>query len=143
MKPWSMPSSGNSYKVRLLLALFGAIARSSMSRTVRPRSPPPGPGGRLPLARRRCWSWMTGSCCRNRMRSCAGWAKGRASGADAFLRAQMLELDVLEQNQHEGTVAVRGALLYYPPRRHLATPSVWPNCCRGANLQIMEDRLAA
>ncbi|MFV0292671.1 MAG: glutathione binding-like protein [Paracoccus sp. (in: a-proteobacteria)] len=50
-----------------------------------------------------------------------------------------------EQNQHEGTVAVRAALNTYPQRRHLVTPERMADLLeRGhALLQIMEDRLSA
>ena len=64
--------------------------------------------------------------------------------ADPVLRAEMLGWMFWEQNQHEGIVAVRGALMFYPSRRVLATPERMAELLeRGhAHLQIIEDRLA-
>lgn len=49
-----------------------------------------------------------------------------------------------EQNQHEGVIAVRAALLNYPHRRAQATPERLAELLESGNalLQIMEDHLA-
>ncbi len=65
--------------------------------------------------------------------------------ADAVLRARMMAWMFWEQNQHEGVVAVRAGLQFYPRRRHLATPERMAELLeRGHDLmQIMENRLAS
>jgi glutathione S-transferase len=65
--------------------------------------------------------------------------------ADRLARAQVLAWMFWEQNQHEGVIAVRAALLTYPHRAHLATPERLAELlARGqALLAMMEARLAA
>ncbi len=145
MKLWSMPSSGNSYKVRLLLALLGrdceiVDVEDSSAEIASARA-----GGRLPFGKAPVLELDDGQLLPESNAILCWLGEGtRFMPADAFSRAQMLSWMFWEQNQHEGTVAVRGALLYYPPRRHLATPERMAELLqRGhANLQIMEDRLA-
>ena len=146
MKLYSMPSSGNSYKVRLLLSL---LARSVEIVDVEDSSPAIAAAkaeGRLPFGKAPVLEMDDGRLLpeSNAILCLLGEGTGFVPG-DQFLRAKMLSWMFWEQNQHEGTIAVRGALLFYPPRRHHATPERMAELLdRGhAHLQIMEDRLAA
>lgn len=145
MRLYSMPSSGNSYKVRLLLALTGrdceivdvedgseALAKAKAAGAL-----PFGKAPALHLGDGRVLAESNAILC---------WlAEGtRFVPADAFARAQMLAWMFWEQNQHEGVVAVRASLRCYPSRAHLATPERMADLLdRGhAQLSVMEDRLA-
>ncbi|MFC3570983.1 glutathione S-transferase family protein [Paracoccus simplex] len=145
MKLWSMPSSGNSYKVRLALALLGrdceiVDVEESSAELAEAKA-----AGRLPFGKAPVLELDDG---RRLPESNAilGWlGEGtRFVPADAFGRAAMLGWMFWEQNQHEGVIAVRAALQTYPARRHLATPERMADLLeRGhALLQVMEDRLA-
>ncbi|HEY0212602.1 MAG TPA: glutathione S-transferase family protein [Paenirhodobacter sp.] len=145
MKLYSMPSSGNSYKVRLLLALLGRsydIVDVEYQTTALDQAKASGAlvfgkapvleldDGRLLPESNAILCWL---------------GEGTAFvPANAFDRAQMLSWMFWEQNQHEGTVAVRAALLHYPHRKAQATPERLADLLTAghANLQIMEDRLA-
>ena len=145
MRLYSMPSSGNSYKVRLLLALLGGDWEVLDVEDSTPALAEAKAAGRLPFGKAPVLELDDGRLLPESNAILCWLGEGtRFMPADAFLRAQMLSWMFWEQNQHEGTVAVRGALLYYPPRRHLATPERMAELLqRGhANLQIMEDRLA-
>ncbi|RQP05253.1 MAG: glutathione S-transferase family protein [Paracoccus sp. BP8] len=145
MKLWSMPSSGNSYKVRLLLALLGrdceildveyqteALERAKAE-------------GRLPFGKAPVLELDDGRLLPESNAILCWLGEGtRFVPKDAFGRAAMLGWMFWEQNQHEGVVAVRAALRTYPHRRAQATPERMAELLeRGhALLQVMEDRLA-
>ncbi len=145
MRLFSMPSSGNSYKVRLLLSLLGrdcditnVEAQSAALERARDQ-------GRLPFGKAPVLALDDGRLLPE-SNAILCWL-GEGTGfvpSDGFLRAEMLSWMFWEQNQHEGTVAVRGALLFYPHRRAQATPERLAELLeRGhAHLQIIEDRLA-
>ena len=146
MKLYSMPSSGNSYKVRLLLALTGRAAEIVDVEDSSPAIAAAKAEGRLPFGKAPVLELADGQLLPE-SNAILCWL-GEGTGfvpTDPFRHAQMLSWMFWEQNQHEGTIAVRGALLFYPPRRHLATPERMAELLdRGhAHLQIMEDRLAA
>ena len=71
-------SSGNAYKVRLLLTQLGHPVRAHRIRH-RPRRDAHArvPGAKTPTAASRCWSWTTGAACRSRTRSSGTWPRGR------------------------------------------------------------------
>lgn len=145
MKLYSMPSSGNSYKVRLLLSL---LARSVEIVDVEDSSPAIAAAkaeGRLPFGKAPVLEMDDGRLLpeSNAILCLLGEGTGFVPG-DQFLRAKMLSWMFWEQNQHEGVIAVRAALQHYPARRHLATPERMADLLdRGhALLQIMEDRLS-
>ncbi|MGP9804705.1 glutathione S-transferase family protein [Paracoccus sp. NSM] len=123
MRLYSMPSSGNSYKVRLLLALldcdcemidveYGSTALEAAQRDGRlPFGKAPVlelPGGRLLPESNAILCWLGEGT--------------RFWPADAVARAEMLSWMFWEQNQHEGVIAVRAALACYPHRAADATP---------------------
>lgn len=145
MKLYSMPSSGNSYKVRLLLALTGrscAIVDVEDSSTEIAAAKA---AGRLPFGKAPVLELEDGRLLPESNAILLWLAEGSALvPEDAFARAEMLSWMFWEQNQHEGVVAVRGALRFYPARAAQATPERMADLLsRGhALLAVMEDRLA-
>ncbi|NHF71729.1 glutathione S-transferase family protein [Paracoccus xiamenensis] len=145
MKLYSMPSSGNSYKVRLLLALLGRTAEIVDVEDSSPAIAKAKAEGHLPFGKAPVLELDDGQLLPESNAILCWLGEGTEFvPADPFERARMLSWMFWEQNQHEGTVAVRGALQFYPPRRHLATPERMADLLeRGhAHLQVMEDRLA-
>ncbi|WP_295531039.1 glutathione S-transferase family protein [uncultured Thioclava sp.] len=144
MTLYSMPSSGNSYKVRLLLALQGrayqcidveydteALAKAHES-------------GALPFGKAPTLHLSDGRVL-GESNAILFWL-GEGSNffpQDAFARAQMLSWMFWEQNQHEGVIAVRAALLHYAHRKPEATPQRLADLLERGNalLQVMEDAL--
>lgn len=143
---YSMPSSGNSYKVRLLLALLGrdditiidvedqsdALAQAKREHRL--------PFGKAPVLMLGDGTLLPES---NALLCYLGDGS-RFVPQDAVARAQMLGWMFWEQNQHEGVIAVRASLRCYAHRRALATPERMAELLeRGHDLlQIMENRLA-
>lgn len=143
---YSMPSSGNSYKVRLLLALLGrddvtiidveaqsdALARAQQEH-------------RMPFGKAPVLMLDDGTLLPESNAILCYLAEGtRFMPQDAVARAQMLGWMFWEQNQHEGVIAVRAALQTYAHRRAQATPDRMADLLeRGHDLlQIMDTRLA-
>ncbi len=142
---YSMPSSGNSYKVRLLLALMGRDCALVDVEESSPALTAAKAGGRMPFGKAPVLELDDGRLLPESNAILCWLGEGTDFiPADPFARAEMLSWMFWEQNQHEGVVAVRGALTFYPQRRHLATPERMAELLdRGhALLQIMEDRLA-
>ncbi|WP_022705709.1 glutathione S-transferase family protein [Paracoccus zeaxanthinifaciens] len=144
MRLYSMPSSGNSYKVRLLLALTGRACEivdveDASEALIAAKTAGALPFGKAPVLHLDdgrvlpesnailCWLGE----------NTAFWP------ADPFDRATMMSWMFWEQNQHEGVIAVRGALNFYPSRASLATPERMEDLLiRGhALLSVMERRL--
>ena len=146
MKLWSMPSSGNSYKVRLLLALLGRDCEIVDVEYLTEALDEAKATGRLPFGRAPVLELDDGRLLPESNAILCWLGEGSEFvPTDPLSRAEMLSWMFWEQNQHEGTVAVRGALNFYPSRRHLATPERMAELLeRGhAHLQIIEDRLAS
>ena len=143
MRLYSMPSSGNSYKLRLLLALLGRAVDlvdcehgSAALAEVKPLLP----YGKLPALRLDDGTMLAES-------DAILWYLGEGTDfipADPVARAQMLGWMFWEQYSHEPVVAVRAALLWYPDRAAQATPERLADLLeRGhAILRVMENRLA-
>lgn len=146
MRLYSMPSSGNSYKVRLLLAMTGRTAETvdceyGSEALARAKAEGALPYGKVPalvlddgqvLAESGAILWYLG--------------EGTALiPEDRVDRARMLGWMFWEQYNHEPVIAVRQALVSYPHRAAEATPARLAELLdRGhALLQVMEDRLAA
>lgn len=120
---YSMPSSGNSYKVRLLLAFLGIPYTHVGMEYLTPELDRAHSEGLLPLSRLPVLQFADGT----RMPESNAILTYLASGTawlseDPLTRAQTLAWMFWEQNQHEGTIAVRAALLTYEHRKSLATP---------------------
>lgn len=143
MRLYSMPSSGNSYKVRLLLALLGRtveVVDCEAGSAALADAKPVLPFGKVPalvlddgqvLGESDAILWYLGE-------------GTRFVPGDAAARAQMLAWMFWEQYSHEPAIAVRAALVCYPDRAAQATPERMAELLdRGHRaLQVMEDRLA-
>ncbi|RWR33387.1 glutathione S-transferase family protein [Sinirhodobacter populi] len=141
---YSMPSSGNSYKVRLALALLGRSCETvdveyQTEALDQAKAIGALPFGKAPVLRLDDGRLLPES------NAILFWL-GEGTDfipADPYERAQMLSWMFWEQNQHEGTVAVRAALLNYPHRKAQATPERLAELLDNghANLAVMERRL--
>jgi glutathione S-transferase len=145
MKLYSMPSSGNSYKVRLLLALLGqnceiVDVEDSSEALFAAKSEGKLPFGKAPVLHLDDGRMLPES---NAILTHLGEGTGFVPG-DSFARAEMLSWMFWEQNQHEGVIAMRAALLYYPSRKSLATPERMEDLLIRGNaiLSVMEKHLA-
>ena len=142
---YSMPSSGNSYKVRLLLAKLGipfkhvaaeygsGVTTSNEFRTL-------NPNGKVPLVVLEDGRLLAES---NAILNYFGEGT-RFVPPDKYLRAKMFEWMFFEQNYHEGVIAVRAAILTYPQRAHLRTPERLGDLLESGHrvLGVMEAQLA-
>ena len=144
MKLWSMPSSGNSYKVRLLLAKLGepfehVDAEEGSGVTTSPAFRALNPRAKVPLLQ-----LEDGRLLGESNAILAYLAQGtRFLPADPFERARAMAWMFWEQNAHEPVVAVRAAILTYPKNAGRRRPDVLdPLLERGhAVLAVMEDHL--
>lgn len=144
MRLYSMPSSGNSYKVRLLLALLGRDCETVDVEYLTEALEQAKAEGRLPFGKAPVLELDDGRLLPE-SNAILCWL-GEGTGfvpSDALDRAEMLSWMFWEQNQHEGVIAVRAALLSYPHRRAQATPERLAELLdRGHELLgIMERRL--
>lgn len=145
MKLYSMPSSGNSYKVRLLLALLGRTVETVDVEYLTEALDTAKAAGALPFGKAPVLALEDGRLLPESNAILCWLGEGTEFvPADPFARAQMLSWMFWEQNQHEGTVAVRAALLNYAHRKAQATPERLADLLVSghANLQIMETHLA-
>lgn len=141
-----MPSSGNSYKVRLLLSLLRMDVETVDLEDQTPAIEKAKAQGQLPFQKAPVLQLDDRTLLPES--NAILWYLGEGSPfvpAAQSARAQMLSWMFWEQNQHEPVIAVRAALRSYPHRRHLATPERMAELLdRGhALLQIMQDRLAS
>ncbi len=142
---YSMPSSGNSYKARLMLAKTHApfthieaengsgVTRSAAFLALNPK-------GKVPLL-----VLEDGRTLSESNAILLYLAEGSAYiPDDLFQRAQMLAWMFWEQNAHEPVIAVRAGILTYDDRVAQRTPEILdPLLDRGhAVLQVMETALA-
>lgn len=144
MKLYSMPSSGNSYKVRLLLALLGRPYEIVDVEYQTAALDQAKASGRLPFGKAPVLELDDGTLLPE-SNAILNWlgTNSRFVPTDPLTRAEMLAWMFWEQNQHEGTVAVRAALLSYPHRRAQATPERLAELLDAghANLAVMERQL--
>ena len=142
---YSMPSSGNSYKVRLLLAFLGCPYRHVGMEYETPELDQAHGQGTLPLKKLPVLELPDGTRLPESNAILCYLADGTPwLPEDALARAQTLAWMFWEQNQHEGVIAVRAALRTYESRKHLATPERMSELLdRGHELLAqMEDHLA-
>lgn len=120
---YSMPSSGNSYKARLLLAHLGTAYRHVGMEYETPELDEAHATGKLPLGKLPVLVLEDGQSIPESNAILTYLADGTAwLPFDPVDRAHVLGWMFWEQNQHEGVIAVRAALLTYKSRAHLATP---------------------
>lgn len=146
MRLYSMPSSGNSYKLRLLLALLGRDCEIVDTEDSSPEIAEARAAGHMPFGKVPVLVLDDGTHLPESNAILCYLGRGtRFWPGDPVAEAQMLGWMFWEQNQHEGVVAVRASLRTYPARRHLATPERMAELLeRGhALLGVMEERLGA
>lgn len=146
MHLYSMPSSGNSYKIRLLAALTGqqinlVDCEQGSAALAKAKADGVLPFGKVPVLVLDDGRKLAES-------GAILWYLGEGTDyipADPFLRAQMLGWMFWEQYNREPVIAVRQSLLSYPHLAADATPERMADLLeRGhALLQVMDDHLAA
>ncbi|MEL7025874.1 MAG: glutathione S-transferase family protein [Pseudomonadota bacterium] len=144
LKLYSMPSSGNSHKVRMLLAFLGVDYEHVALEYETPELAEAHAAGLLPLKRLPVLELEDGTQLPESNAILCYLAEGTAwMPEDPLARAQVLSWMFWEQNQHEGTIAVRAALRMYSHRAHLATPERMAELLDAGNerLAMMEDAL--
>ncbi len=142
---YSMPSSGNSYKVRLMLALLGREYAHVGMEYETPALANAHASGRLPLGKLPVLELADGTRLPESNAILCYLAEGTEwFSQDPVDRARTLGWMFWEQNQHEGVIAVRAALLTYESRKHLATPERLAELLEAGHERLarMEDRLA-
>ena len=145
MKLYNMPSSGNSYKVRLLLAFLGQSYERVDVEYLTDALDQAKATGALPFGKAPVLHLDDGRVLPESNAILDYLGQGtRFVPADPFVRAQMLSWMFWEQNQHEGVIAVRAALRNYPHRAAQATPERMADLLTSGNalLKIMDDHLA-
>lgn len=142
---YSMPSSGNSYKVRLLLALLERPYRHIPCEANSPELAQAKADGHLPLGKLPALHLPDGT-----ILSESGailWYLGQGTPwvpETPLARAQMLAWMFFEQNRHEPVIAVRASLNCYPHLADQATPEVMARLADEGHaiLSLMEEALA-
>ena len=145
---YHMPSSGNSYKVRLLLAMLGKpfkaigyetgdgtnLTGSDAFRTLNPK-------GKLPLLVLEDGRTLSES---NAILLYMAEGTHYLPG-NAYERALVTQWMFFEQYDHEPNVAVRQSLLTYEHRKKDATPEKMAALMAGGTraLNVMEEQLAS
>ena len=121
---YSMPSSGNSYKARLLLALLDLPYTHIGMEYETAELAEAHAKGRLPMGKLPVLMLKDGTAIPESNAILYYLAQGTAwLPDDPVARAHTLGWMFWEQNQHEGVIAVRAALRTYKSRAHLATPA--------------------
>lgn len=142
---YSMPSSGNSYKIRLLMHQLGTafkhmdceygsgVTESDSFRAM-------NPNGKVPLLELEDGRLIAES--NAILLFLAGGSEYLPS--DRFDLAKVHEWMFFEQNFHEGSIATRQAILTYPQRAHLRTPEKLDPLLESGHraLGVMEAQLA-
>lgn len=142
---YNMPSSGNSYKVRLLMALLGKTCDTVDVKYLTDALDQAKATGAMPFGKAPVLHLDDGRMLPESNAILCYLAEGTdLIPADAYTRAQMLSWMFWEQNQHEGVIAVRAALRNYPHRAAQATPERMADLLASGNglLKIMDDHLA-
>ena len=142
---YSMPSSGNSYKVRLLLHKLGipfkhVAAEYGSGVTTSDEFRKLNPNGKVPLV-----VLEDGRTLAESDAILTFFGEGtRYMPQDRYLRAKMFEWMFFEQNYHEGTIAVRAAILNYSHRALQNTPEQLQSLLESGNrvLGVMDAQLA-
>jgi len=145
MRLFNMPSSGNSYKVRLLLALLGLKADLIDVEYGWDTLAQAKADGKLPFGKAPVLELADGTLLPESNAILCYLGQGTPFvPADALDHARMLSWMFWEQNQHEGVIAVRAALLNYPHRKAQATPDRLAELLASGQvlLNIMDDHLA-
>jgi glutathione S-transferase len=144
LRLYSMPSSGNSYKVRLLLALLGREVELVDVEAGSGALAAAKEAGRLPFGKAPVLELPGGRLLPESNAILCWLGEGtRFVPLDPLERAEMLAWMFWEQNSHEGVIAVRAALRSYPHRAAEATPARMAALLEAGHglLAVMERRL--
>ena len=142
---YSMPSSGNSHKVRLMLSLLGRPYRHIGLEYETPELAEAHATGALPMGKLPVLVLEDGAALPESNAVLCYLAEGTPwMPEDALSRARTLGWMFFEQNRHETVIAVRAALHKYASRAHLATPARLAELLESGHsvLQVMEDHLS-
>ncbi|MEM9709966.1 MAG: glutathione S-transferase family protein [Pseudomonadota bacterium] len=121
---YSMPSSGNSYKVRLLLALLGREYRHISCEYGSDGLASAKASGKAPTDKVPSLEFEDGTVLAESNAILFYLANGTPYWPeDKRTQADVLSWMFFEQNRHEGVIAVRTALSIYPHRAAQATPA--------------------
>ncbi len=121
---YSMPSSGNSYKIRLLLSLLERPYRHVPCEHGSPELAAARAEGRLPLGKLPALHLEDGTILSES--NAILWYLAQGTGwipANPLMQAKMLAWMFFEQNRHEPVIAVRASLRCYADRADEATPA--------------------
>lgn len=143
---YSMPSSGNSYKVRLLLALMGREYSHVGLEYESEALSQAHAEGIMPLGKLPVLELEDGTRLPESNAILCYLSDGTDWLPDGKLeRARVLGWQFFEQNRHEPVIAVRAALREYASRAHLATPERMADLLSQGHaiLQIMDDHLSS
>lgn len=142
---YSMPSSGNSYKARLLLSLLGrdythVPCEADTPALQQAKSEGHAPLGKLPVLELPDGTHLPES-------NAILWFLARGTAflpEDPLAEAQILAWMFFEQNRHEPVIAVRSALRSYPHRAAEATAERMESLLQDGHtiLQLLDDALA-
>ena len=142
---FSMPSSGNSYKVRLLMHQLGIAFKHEDCEygsgvTESPEFRAKNPNGKVPLLQLEDGRLIAES---NAILLYLA-AGSQLLPTDAYELSKVHEWMFFEQNFHEGTIATRQAIFVYPNRAHLRVPEKLEPLLEAGHraLGVMEAQLA-
>lgn len=141
---YSMPSSGNSYKIRLMLSLLGRKYRHIGLEYETPELAEAHATGALPMGKLPVLVLDDGTPLPESNAILCYLAEGTNwMPGDALTRARTLGWMFFEQNRHETVIAVRAGIQKYASRAHLATPERLGELLEAGHsvLQVMEDHL--
>ncbi len=141
---YSMPSSGNSYKVRMLFAKLGTAfkhvaAENGSGVTTSEAFRKLNPNGKVPLVQ-----FEDGRTLAESNAILLYFGEGtRFVPQDKYARGKMYEWMFWEQYSHEPVIAVRAAILAYDKYKHRRTPEVLAQYLEDGHrvLGIMEMQL--
>jgi len=142
---YSMQSSGNSYKPRLLFAHLGTPFRIVDVDTMKGDTHTAEFLGLNPIGKAPLVVFEDGRRLAESNAILLHFAEGsRFLPGDPFQRAKCYEWLFFEQYCHEPSLAVRRSLRLYPERRAMATPERMQELLEKGNeaLAVMESRLA-
>lgn len=145
LRLFSMPSSGNSYKVRLMLSLLGLNYEHISCENGSDALADAKASGNAPMGKLPALHLPDGQILSESNAILCYLAQGTSWLPDDGLeQARMLSWMFFEQNRHEPIIAVRASLRTYPERAHLATPARMAELLDSgyAVLALMEDHLA-
>lgn len=145
MKLFSMPSSGNSYKVRLLLALLDLPYQHIPCEDATPETENAKAAGALAFGKLPALHLDDGTQLAES--GAILWYLAQGSTylpTDPMAQSQVLAWMFFEQNRMEGVIAVRASLRCYPRHAASATPERLASLLDTGHelLQIVEDHLS-